>query len=184
MPFDTETYQNELISLPNCVAHPDFIQSAGWGKDDTGHVLVSKSTDEALIGIVVGKVSPSRLQCGPSGDFRADSKFNTNFHKAKFKLTLDIADEPVLVPIFTVGVSNLSKIQKSASITGENRNLLEGEGDLASIQFGAPIFEKRVSLNNTMIHINYIIHVFSSNLMSSSTSHIWKTSKVVVARRN
>lgn len=144
MVFNTLSYKDELISLPNCLAHPRFIEQAGWGKQDTGHVLVSQSTGDELVAITIGKVSPYRLLCGPEGNFRAESKVQSDFSKAKFQLTLDLPDEPALVPVYRAGLSTLMRLQKSASATGDNRNLLQDEGDLASIRFAAKIFEKRV----------------------------------------
>ena len=133
MVFDAPSYKTDLISLPNCLAHPQFIEKAGWGKQDTGHVLVSQSTGDELVAITIGKVSPFRLQCGPGGNFRAESKVQSDFSKAKFQLTLDMPDEPELVPVYRAGLAALTKLQKSASSTGDNRNLLQDEGDLASI---------------------------------------------------
>jgi len=102
MVFDASSYKDELINLPNCLAHPRFIEKAGWGKQDTGHILVSQSTGDNLVAITIGKVSTSRLLCGPGGNFRADSKVQNDFSKAKFQLTLDMPDEPALVPVYTV----------------------------------------------------------------------------------
>ena len=148
MVFNAVSYKDELISLPNCLAHPRFIEKAGWGKQATGQILVSQSTGEELIAITIGKVSPYRLFCGPGGNFRAESKVQSDFSKAKFQLNLDLPDEPALVPVYKAGLSTLMRLQKSASATGDNRNLLQDEGELASIRFAAKIFEKRVRYFN------------------------------------
>ena len=55
MVFDAPSYKEELISFPNCIAHLRFIEKAGWGKQDTGHVLVSQLTGDELIAITVRK---------------------------------------------------------------------------------------------------------------------------------
>jgi hypothetical protein len=89
MVFDSVAYRDELLSLPNCLGDPNFIETAGWVREDTGNVLVSRTSSENLVAIVTGKVSPFRLQCGPAGNFRAESKVQSDFSKAKFQLTLD-----------------------------------------------------------------------------------------------
>ena len=157
MVFDAVLYRDELISLPNCLAHPRFIKKAGWGKEDTGHVLVYQSTGDDLVAIIVGKVSPYRLLCGPDGNFRAESKVQSDFSKAKFQFTLDMPDEPALLPVYKAGLSTLTKLQKSASVTGDNKNLLQDENDVASIRFAARIFEKRVSHLCAFIFNNYLL---------------------------
>ena len=83
-------------------------------------MLVSRTSSENLVAIVTGKVSPFRLQCGPAGNFRADSKVQGNFSKAKFQFSLDPPDEPAIVPIYDAGLSTLMRLQKSASVTGDN----------------------------------------------------------------
>jgi len=132
------------MSFPNCIAHLHFIKKVGWGKQDTGHVLVFQLTGDELIAITVGKVSTSHLLCGPEGNFRTESKVQNDFSKAKFQLTLDTPDKPALVLIYKAGLSALTKLQKVASTTGDNRNLLQDKNNNASIHFVAKIFEKRV----------------------------------------
>lgn len=146
MVFDSVSYRDELISLPNCLANPHFVEAAGWAREDTGHVLVSRTTSENLVAIITGKVSPFRLQCGPAGNFRPESKVQNDFTKAKFQLTLDAPDEAALVPIYETGVSTLNRIQKSATLTSDNRNLFQDEGKTPSIRLATKIFEKRVSI--------------------------------------
>jgi hypothetical protein len=119
-------------------------------REDTGNVLVSRTSSENLIAIVAGKVSPFRLQCGPAGNFRAESKVQSDFSKAKFQLTLDPPDEPAMVPIYDARVSTLMRLQKSALVTGDNRNLFQDEGKTASIRLSTKIFDKRVSTKSTI----------------------------------
>src|SRR5882762_8460010 len=117
MVFETPSYKEELMSFPNCIAHLHFIKKVGWGKQDTGHVLVSQLTGDELMAIPVGKVSTSCLLCGPEGNFRTKSKVQNDFSKARFQLTLDTPDEPVLVPIYKAGLSALTKLQKAITET-------------------------------------------------------------------
>jgi hypothetical protein len=107
MVFDIVSYQDELLPLPNCLANPHFMKAAGWSREDTRHVLISRTSGENLVVIIAGKVSPFQLQCGPSGNFRAESKVQTYFSKAKFQFTLDAPDETALLPIYEAGVSTL-----------------------------------------------------------------------------
>jgi len=148
MAFDPVSYRDELISLPNCLGNPRFIDAAGWAREDTGNVLVSRTSSENLVAIIAGKVSPFRLQCGPAGNFRAESKVQSDFSKAKFQLTLDPPDGTAMAPIYDAGMSTLMQLQKSASSTSDNRNLFQDEGKTPSIRLSTKIFEKRVSIKD------------------------------------
>ena len=151
MVFDSVSYRDELLELPNCLANPHFIEAAGWAREDTGQVLVSRANSEELVAIIVGKVSPFRLQCGPAGNFRPESKVQNDFSKAKFQLTLERPDEAALMPIYDTGVSTLMRLQKSATSTNDNRNLFQDDGTTPSIRLGTKMFEKRVRMTHTNI---------------------------------
>ena len=180
MVFNARAYKEELVALPNCLAHPHFVEKVGWTKQDTGHLLVSQSTGEEIVAITVGKVSPFRLQCGPAGNFRSDSKVQNDFSKAKFQLTLDMPEEPALVPVYKAGLTTLTKLQKSASSTNDNRNLLQDEGDLTSIRFAAKLFEKRVRASfNHLPPKLFLTLLPTSHSTWLTTRSILKTSKTM-----
>jgi len=142
MVFDAVAYREQLKSIPECLANPNFIEKAGWAKEDTGQILVFQSTGDNLVAITIGKVSPFHLLCSPIGNFWLELKVQSDFSKAKFQLTLDAPDEQVFVPVYRAGISTLIRLQKSTSGTGDKRNLLQGEDDFASICLAAKIFEK------------------------------------------
>jgi hypothetical protein len=150
MAFDSATYANGLLNLPASVAHPSFPHAAAWGKDGSGHSLVTRNSRDDLVGIIVGKISDHRLFCSPIGNYRPDSKFSTDFSNTKFQFTVSIPEEQALVPGFRNGITNLIKIQKAISTTDNNKYLLEDEGDLTSVRFFMKMFEKRVSLLEQM----------------------------------
>lgn len=144
MAFNSVTYRQDLINVPNNVTHPSFSQLSGWAKEDSGHRLVNRKTNEEMVGIIVGKISEYRLLCGPVGNFHLDSKFAKDYSAAKFQLDLGIPDEPALVPIFKSSVATLLKVEKNISTTKDNRYLLTDSGDMTTIQFSSKLFEKRV----------------------------------------
>jgi hypothetical protein len=145
MAFDAVAYRNQLQLEDACITKPSFFHSVGWSKEGSGHVLVTKSTGETVVPIMIGKVSEHRLQCDPTGNFRIESNFSNDFSKTKFSFSAGILDEPALKPTFLNAVSTLNKLQKSLSTTNDNRNLIDDEGDMSSIRFSAKMFEKRVS---------------------------------------
>jgi hypothetical protein len=166
MVFNSVSYRDELLFFPYCLANPHFIEAAGWAREDTGHVLVSRTTNENLVAIITGKVSPFRLQCGPAGNFQPESKVQNDFSKAKFQLMLDAPDEPALVPLYETGVSTLNRLQKSATLTNDKRNLFQDEGKTPSIRLAAKIFEKRVSTTYFAVSASLVLHSPFSNLTS------------------
>jgi len=150
MAFDAAAYHDQLDLTLMFVGNPAFLQSAGWIQNMSGHDLVYKNSGEVLVGILVAKISEFRLQCGPSGNFRTDSSFQREFKKAKFQFNAGVPDDPILEPAFNSAISNLVKLQKTRSVTGVNKNLLDNNANSFSIRFGANIFEKRVCISFEM----------------------------------
>jgi len=144
MAFNSVSYKDALVARSDFISHPLFLKDGGWAKEGSGHVLASKSAGEDLVGVIVGKVSPHRLQCSPVGNYQVDSKVQPDFTKAKFQFTLDSPDELALKATFRSAVSSLLRLQNNISTTGSNKNLVEGEGDTASVHFSTKIFNKRV----------------------------------------
>jgi hypothetical protein len=133
MAFDATAYRDQIESMLICVGNPGFLPSAGWVQNMSGHELVYKNSGEILVGVLVAKISEFRLQCGPSGNFRADSNFQRDFKKAKFQFNAGVPDDPILESTFQNTIANLVKLQKTRSVTGVNRNLLDDNTGSVSI---------------------------------------------------
>ena len=144
MPIDCPTHRDKLQKLQTYVATASFIANSSWAPEKTGHVLINKANQEEQIGIGVAKVMNHKLFCGPEGNCNVQFKDKSPLQKAKYTFTVCRPDEPAFHDDYDKLFSNLDRVQVSISYGKDHRNMLDGV--TKTIQFSAPVFEKRVNL--------------------------------------
>lgn len=149
-PFNCVTYRSSLEKLRNYTATAAFISDIGWKGEGFGHALCNKLTREETVCIMLGKVSTSRLNTSPIGNY--NTQFDNPFHKAKFQFTLTTPDEPALMHDFQASVAALAKAQEAIASTEDSAYMILQEGAERSVRFSAPIFIKRV--RDSLVQIN------------------------------
>src|SRR6266702_5130047 len=65
-------------------ATPGFLPAVGWQADTFGKILVEKRSGAVAVAAVVGRELPTRLDCGPSGNFTGQGR--GSLKTAKFQL--------------------------------------------------------------------------------------------------
>lgn len=141
-PFNCVSYRASLEKLRNYAATAAFVSDIGWKGEGYGHILCNKVSREDTVCIMLGKVSSSRLNTSPIGNF--NKSFESPFHKAKFQFTLTTPNEPALIHDFQASVAALSKAQEAMSATEGSAYMILEEGAERSVRFSAPVFIKRV----------------------------------------
>ncbi|SJL01192.1 uncharacterized protein ARMOST_04510 [Armillaria ostoyae] len=135
-----------LMKTPQYVASPDFKKYAQWleiAGTGGGKVFVettpSGTADEA-VAIIVGCVSPNKLFVGSKGSWH--EKFGTEFAKTKFQVTLLPPKDTDFIDDFKEALDVLAASQRSAGITGDNKNLFAPDSSSMGIRFSASVFKE------------------------------------------
>jgi hypothetical protein len=77
---------SKLSAGPNYMGSANVLNNAMWRQDTCGHIAVEKSSRKEFVAVIVGRVDPQKLNCGPEGNhIRADI---SPLHKAKFQFRL------------------------------------------------------------------------------------------------
>ena len=134
-------YKVDLPQSKGYAASPGFLSSVGWTKHRNGHVLLDKSTSENATVSVVGRVLETRLDCGPTGNFRK-GKFG-GLETAKFHLLLGKPTGTPFAGDFDKVLTNLSKAQADIAASPNRLNLILIDGREKQLRFTRNIFVKR-----------------------------------------
>ncbi|KAJ8590085.1 hypothetical protein M405DRAFT_707730, partial [Rhizopogon salebrosus TDB-379] len=88
-----------------------------WFRDSRGDIVVDKTSKEEFVGVVVGRIDPQKLNCGPEGNhIRADI---SPLAKAKFQFQLGVPFESAFMQDFDKVVKNLESLQGKIAETGD-----------------------------------------------------------------
>lgn len=142
MSFDAHSYHVEKRSLPNYLGSPNVIGSTMWQHTATGLELARKEDQMPFTGIVVGRVSPFRLKCGPAGN-HMNSEVSP-LVKAKYQFHLCRPADHELGVDFDASMATLDAMQKQVGKTGHCKNMLIEDITGTMLRCVKTIFSMRV----------------------------------------
>ncbi|KAJ8585560.1 hypothetical protein M405DRAFT_706395, partial [Rhizopogon salebrosus TDB-379] len=88
-----------------------------WLRDTRGHVIVDKTSKKEFVGVVVGRIDPQRLNCGPEGNHIKPEI--SPLAKAKFQLQLCQPFKAPFAQDFDKVIKNLESLQGQIAVSGD-----------------------------------------------------------------
>lgn len=144
--FDTKKYLAEnLMTLVNYVNRPGFVQTVGWDREDMSDVLVERQTKRLAVLVLVGKISTSKMWCGPIGNFASEVTYG-DIDKAKFQFTVTCPEDPILAQEYEKAIKVLRLLQRDVAKTERQQHLLVNDG--SDIRLNQALFEKREQVSS------------------------------------
>jgi hypothetical protein len=122
-----------------------------WIRDSRGDIVAEKTSKKEFVGVVVGRVDPQKLNCGPEGNhIRADI---SPLARAKFQFQLGAAFESAFTQDFDRVIEILESLQGKIAETGDRRNMIVSAANCKLIRFTTNVFERRVRMCTTDSHL-------------------------------
>ncbi|KAG0693311.1 hypothetical protein DFH29DRAFT_1007405 [Suillus ampliporus] len=115
MSFDVHAYHVEKAHHPNYLASGAALNSPMWQHTDTGIELANESDQTPFIGVIVGRVSPFRLKCGPSGN-HIEGKVSP-LTKSKYQFHITRPADHDLAADYHASIATLEALQKQVART-------------------------------------------------------------------
>ncbi|KAG2741364.1 hypothetical protein P692DRAFT_20668848, partial [Suillus brevipes Sb2] len=109
MSFNAHAYHTQKIHVANYLASPRVLESTLWQHTSNGFEVANQEDQSPFIGILVGRVSPFRLKCGPAGNHI--KKEVSPLAKAKYQFHLTRPADHELGMDFDAGISVLEALQ-------------------------------------------------------------------------
>ncbi|OJA18664.1 hypothetical protein AZE42_12872 [Rhizopogon vesiculosus] len=135
---------SELSAGPNYIGSANGLNNVIWQRDTSGHIAVEKSLKKEFVAVIVGRVGPQKLNCGPEGNhIRA---YISPLHKAKFQFQLGQPFGSVFAEDFDKAIQNLEGLQAKITETTDRRNMIVSDKSIKLIRFTSNIFEERKEL--------------------------------------
>jgi len=122
MSFDAHAYHVEKSQVKNYLASPNVLNSTMWQHTSTGVEVVNEEDLLAFTGIMVGRVSPFRLKCGPEGNHINGNVSPLEKSKYQFHITRPANRE--LAADYQAALSNLEALQNQVGRTHQHRNMI------------------------------------------------------------
>ena len=144
MEHDLENYRTVLLRIPSYCASPIFLSGIGWHVEDSGHVLVDKSTNANTVAIVIGRILDYRFFVTPNGNYSTND-FG-DFSTSKYLFVIGVPDDTPFASDFEKGLEVFNKIQGQVASTPKRLNFIANSGRSKVLRFTRNVFEKRVRL--------------------------------------
>ncbi|KAG1860451.1 hypothetical protein C8R48DRAFT_673683 [Suillus tomentosus] len=120
MTFDPKAYHDTHATLNNHISSPTALSSTMWQHSSTGLELVDEISELPAKLIIVGRVSPYRLKCGPVGNHIANGM--SPLEKAKYQFHITRPAHSDLAADYEAGIANLEALQgQVATVTVTTR---------------------------------------------------------------
>jgi hypothetical protein len=113
-----------------------------WQQSSNGLIVVSCEDQKPFVGIIVGTVSPYKMNCGPAGNYLS-GKYNS-LEKAKYRLYLSRPPQSTLAADYDMALNNLETIQNKAASTRDHKNMISVDATGKLVRAVTNVFEKRV----------------------------------------
>ncbi|KAG2107119.1 hypothetical protein BD769DRAFT_1393040 [Suillus cothurnatus] len=122
MSFDAHAYHVEKTSMPNYLGSPSVLNTIMWQHTESGLELAKEEDQMPFTGIIVGRVSPYRLKCGPAGNHMNSDV--SPLVKAKYQFYLCRPADHELGMDFDTSVTSLKTLQNQVVKSGQCKNML------------------------------------------------------------
>jgi hypothetical protein len=142
MSFNVHAYHTQKIHVPNYLASPRLLESTVWQHTSNGFEVANQEDQSPFIGILVGRVSPFRLKCGPAGNHI--KKEVSPLVKAKYQFHLARPADHELGMDFDAGISVLEALQNQVGSGKEHKNMIVTDVAGKMVHMVKNVFEKRV----------------------------------------
>jgi hypothetical protein len=142
MPFNAHSYHVEHLQSTNYLASSTIMDSTMWQHTSTGVELVNETDLSPFTGILVGRVSPFRLKCGPAGN-HFDSNISS-LAKGKYQFHLCRPADHDLAMDYQAAISTMEALQNQVARTNQRKNMIIDDVTGKLVRCTMNIFTKRV----------------------------------------
>jgi hypothetical protein len=144
MVHDFVSYHSNLLLLPSYIACPGSLTGISWQCENTGHVVINKTTNSNMVILIVRRVVNLHLFASLNGNYSADT-FG-GFLKAKYHFLLGKPEKTLFEQDHTLVMERLEKIQSQIVNMPQCLNFLVTDGPNKNVHFMQNVFTARVSV--------------------------------------